>query len=56
MLSSVVSFHLTEVEYDGASIKNFIDLHAAVFAAVEQLPEAGKVTPVGTVSSKYLVI
>ena len=56
MLSLVVSFHLTEVEYKGSSIKNFIDLHAAVSAAVEQVPVAGKVTPVGTVSSMYLVI
>ena len=56
MPSLVVSFHFTEVEYGGASIKNFIDLHAVVSAAVEQLPESGKVTPVGTDSSMYLVI
>ena len=27
-----------------------------MFAAVEQLPEAGKVTPIGTVSSIYVDI
>jgi hypothetical protein len=41
-----------------SSIKNFIDLQSAVFAAVEQLPEAGKVTPagVGAVSIIYFDI
>ena len=56
MPSLVVSFHLTEVEYKGSSIKNFIDLHSAVSAAVEQLPETGKVTPEGTVSRIYVDI